>query len=96
MSQKQREQEGDVNALMAYYNVANKNVAELCNHQRATPASHANAIGKMDEKIEAVKEELREAKKEGKATKADALAKRLGKVRTWVMYGWRRGKKVGG
>eukprot|EP00962_Isochrysis_galbana_P017682 scaffold5083_cov39-Isochrysis_galbana.AAC.1 len=63
---------------MAYYNVANKNVAELCNHQRATPASHANAIAKMDEKIETVKAELKQANKDGKA-KAEALAKRLGK-----------------
>ena len=27
-------------ALFNYYNIANKNVAELCNHQRATPPSH--------------------------------------------------------
>eukprot|EP00967_Tisochrysis_lutea_P133502 scaffold234439_cov29-Tisochrysis_lutea.AAC.2 len=64
---------------MAYYNLANKNVAELCNHQRATPASHANAIAKMDEKIEVIKKELKEAKK-ANSSKADTLAKRLGKV----------------
>jgi len=55
VTKKQRDQEGDVNALMAWYNVANKNVAELCNHQRATPASHIGAIAKMDEKIELVR-----------------------------------------
>ena len=47
MSARQRAAEGDVVALMAYYNIANKNVAELCNHQRATPASHANARCRM-------------------------------------------------
>ena len=36
----QRQKEGHVNALFNYYNIANKNVAELCNHQRATPPSH--------------------------------------------------------
>ena len=30
-------------------------VAELCNHQRATPASNIGAIVKMDEKIELVR-----------------------------------------
>ena len=65
VSARQRAAEGDVVALMAYYNIANKNVAELCNHQRATPASHANAIAKMDEKIETLKAELKELKKAG-------------------------------
>ena len=67
VSARQRAAEGDVVALMAYYNIANKNVAELCNHQRATPASHANAIAKMDEKIETLKAELKVSRRRARA-----------------------------
>jgi len=79
VSARQRAAEGDVVALMAYYNIANKNVAELCNHQRATPASHANAIAKMDEKIETLKAELKELKKAGSG-KVEAMTKRISKM----------------
>jgi DNA topoisomerase-1 len=51
----QRRKEGDVNALHNYYTLANKNVAELCNHQKAASAAHGAAMDKMDEKIAAVR-----------------------------------------
>jgi len=75
----QIEKEGHVNALYNYYQIANKNVAELCNHQRATPASHGAALAKMDEKIEKVQKELKEAKK-AKSSKVDNLSARLAKM----------------
>ena len=52
-------QDGDVNALYSFYNTANKNVAELCNHQRATPPAHAIAMEKFDEKVAALKLEMK-------------------------------------
>jgi len=74
-----REKEGDVNALCSWYNTANKNVAILCNHQKAASASHGTTMAKIDEKIEKVTEELKEAKK-AKSSKVDALQKRLVKL----------------
>jgi DNA topoisomerase I len=76
-----REKEGDVNALCSWYNTANKNVAILCNHQKAASASHGTTMAKIDEKIEKVTEELKEAKK-AKSSKVDALQKRLVKLQT--------------
>jgi len=80
VTKQQREKEGDINALFNYYNIANKNVAELCNHQRATPASHQAVIARFDEKIDKVKLEMKEAKKAGSQSKVDALKKRLIKL----------------
>jgi len=36
---------------VAQYNAANRQVAILCNHKRTVPTSHANSIGKMQEKV---------------------------------------------
>ena len=38
-----------------YYQIANKNVAELCNHQKAAAANHGEVLAKFDEKIEKVR-----------------------------------------
>jgi DNA topoisomerase-1 len=80
VTKQQREKEGDINALYNYYQIANKNVAELCNHQRATPASHAASLVKMDEKIAAVRAEVAEAEKAKNAAKAEKLALRVVKM----------------
>jgi hypothetical protein len=77
--QKQLKQ-GRVDAYYHYYNIANKNVAELCNHQRATPASHNAALEKMDEKINKVKQELADAKKAKNASKVTSLTARVDKM----------------
>ncbi|KAL1529831.1 hypothetical protein AB1Y20_000763 [Prymnesium parvum] len=77
----QRQKEGDVNALYNYYQIANKNVAELCNHQKATPASHGAALAKMDEKIAKVTAEYQEARKAKNSTKMDSISKRLEKLK---------------
>ncbi|KAL3902531.1 MAG: hypothetical protein SGPRY_012032 [Prymnesium sp.] len=77
----QRKKEGDVNALYNFYQIANKNVAELCNHQKATPASHGVALAKMDEKIEKAQGEYNEAKKAKNSSKMETVSKRLEKLK---------------
>ena len=63
VTSEQRRREGDVVALCNYYTLANKTVAILCNHQKATSASHGEQLAKMDAQIETVKKELKEARK---------------------------------
>lgn len=75
----QRAREGDLIALNNYYAIANKNVAILCNHQKAASANHDTQMAKLDEKIEKIRSELKEAKK-AKAPKAEGLEKRLEKA----------------
>jgi DNA topoisomerase I len=75
----QRAKEGDLVALNNYYAIANKNVAVLCNHQKAASANHETQMAKIDEKINKVKDELKEAKK-AKSPKAENLTKRLEKM----------------
>ena len=75
----QRRREGDVIALCNYYTLANKQVAILCNHQKAGSASHAEQIAKMDAQLEALTAELKQAKKE-KTNKVEALQKRFDKL----------------
>ena len=71
-----RAKEGDLAALVSWYNTANKNVAVLCNHQKAASASHGTQMAKIDEKIAKIQEELKAAKK-AKLPKAEGLEKRL-------------------
>ena len=75
----QRRRETDVVALCNYYTLANKQVAILCNHQKAASANHGDQMAKMDDQICKVKAELKQAK-EAKLPKADALQKKLDKL----------------
>ena len=75
----QRRRETDVVALCNYYTIANKTVAILCNHQKAASANHTEQMAKMDTQIEAMKAELKDAKK-AKLPKAENLQKRLDKA----------------
>ena len=75
----QRQRETEVVALCNYYTIANKQVAILCNHQKAASANFGDQMAKMDENINKVKAELKEAKK-AKAPKAEGLQKRLDKL----------------
>jgi len=68
-------------ALYDWYNTANKNVAELCNHQKAASPAHEAAMVKMNEKIEALEEELKGVKKEKNAAKTATLEKRIEKAK---------------
>ena len=76
-----KDQKGAENALYEYYNIANKNVAELCNHQKAASPAHEAAMQKMQEKIEGMEAELKTHKKEKNAAKAAALEKRIDKAK---------------
>jgi hypothetical protein len=51
----QRKKEGDVEALCNYYTLANKQVAILCNHQKAAADNHGEKMAKLDEQIEAIR-----------------------------------------
>ncbi|GLC44374.1 DNA topoisomerase 1 [Pleodorina starrii] len=71
------------------YDVANKEVAILCNHQRSVPKTHTNQMEKIQEKLQALSTELKEledelaavqkGKGEGKKASADSLLSRIEK-----------------
>ncbi|RKP06192.1 hypothetical protein THASP1DRAFT_7692, partial [Thamnocephalis sphaerospora] len=46
------------------YNRANREVAVLCNHQRSVPKQHENQMGRMQDKIKAIKYQRWHAKRE--------------------------------
>jgi len=55
--------EGTVQEKKAQYEVANKEVAILCNHQKGVSKTHDVQVGKMAEKHAQIEAELKEAKK---------------------------------
>uniref|UniRef100_A0A8C3T2H2 DNA topoisomerase I n=2 Tax=Chelydra serpentina TaxID=8475 RepID=A0A8C3T2H2_CHESE len=68
--------EDNVAAKLLSYNRANRAVAILCNHQRATPKSFEKSMQNLQAKIDAKKEQLAEAQMELKRAKADLKAKK--------------------
>ena len=54
---------------MLSYNRANREVAVLCNHQRAVPKTHDKSMANLMEKIEKKEETIKEAEKLLKAAK---------------------------
>ncbi|KXZ56848.1 hypothetical protein GPECTOR_1g765 [Gonium pectorale] len=46
------------------YDIANKEVAILCNHQRSVPKTHTNQMEKLQEKLQALNTELKELEDE--------------------------------
>ncbi|KAF8113936.1 hypothetical protein N665_0043s0012 [Sinapis alba] len=60
---------GDVNQKKAVYDQANKEVAIICNHQRAVPKSHGAQVKKLKDKIDELKEGLKQLKTNLKRTK---------------------------
>ena len=71
-----------VDALKAEYDRANKEVAVLCNHQRAVARTHGAQMDKIYDKLSALRDELRLAEEE-------VVAARKGRDRT------KDGRKVG-
>ncbi|VDN01817.1 unnamed protein product [Thelazia callipaeda] len=65
--------------LLLCYNRANRQVAILCNHQRAVPKSHEKSMENLRAKIKAKKVELKEAKEELEKTRGDAAKQRASK-----------------
>jgi len=81
VSQAMKEKKGAEAALYEYYNIANKNVAELCNHQKAASPAHDAAMEKMREKVATMELELKAVKKEKNASKTAQLEKRIDKAK---------------
>ncbi|CAG9536054.1 unnamed protein product [Cercopithifilaria johnstoni] len=65
--------------LLLCYNRANRQVAILCNHQRAVPKSHEKSMENLGAKIKAKKAELKEAKEELEKARGDAAKQRASK-----------------
>lgn len=53
----------DVNALINFYNNANREVAILCNHQRSVPKQHDNTMLRIKKQIEVLREDIKEYRK---------------------------------
>lgn len=73
-----------VDGRKALYDRANKEVAVLCNHQRAVPKQHeeqmskaAAKVGALEGELRALKKELKEAKKSGGAAAAAGVQRKL-------------------
>lgn len=55
-------EDSSVQEYLLSYNRANRQVAILCNHQRAVPKSHEKSMENLAGKIKAKKAEVKEAK----------------------------------
>ncbi|XP_053105103.1 DNA topoisomerase I, mitochondrial isoform X3 [Hemicordylus capensis] len=70
------DEDDNVAAKLLSYNRANRAVAVLCNHQRATPKTFEKSMQNLQAKIDAKKNQLVDAKVELKRAKADHKAKK--------------------
>ncbi|XP_074059030.1 DNA topoisomerase I, mitochondrial isoform X2 [Macrotis lagotis] len=68
--------EDNIAAKILSYNRANRAVAILCNHQRATPKTFEKSMQNLQTKIDAKKEQLAMAKQDLKRAKADAKVRK--------------------
>ncbi|XP_058487005.1 DNA topoisomerase I, like isoform X1 [Solea solea] len=66
----------NVPAKILSYNRANRAVAILCNHQRAPPKTFEKSMQNLQTKIDAKRDQLIDAKRELKSSKADAKVRR--------------------
>merc|ERR1712018_183796 len=62
-------EDDNVTHKMLSYNRANRQVAILCNHQRAVPKTHEKSMENLENKIQAKKDAVKKAEKELKAVK---------------------------
>ncbi|XP_062986005.1 DNA topoisomerase I, mitochondrial isoform X1 [Elgaria multicarinata webbii] len=69
-------EDDNVAAKLLSYNRANRAVAILCNHQRATPKTFEKSMQNLQAKIDAKKDQLCDAKVELKQAKLDHKAKK--------------------
>eukprot|EP00053_Salpingoeca_punica_P013801 m.125017 g.125017 ORF g.125017 m.125017 type:complete len:824 (+) comp16311_c0_seq1:120-2591(+) len=76
--------DGSVEEKMLAYNRSNREVAVLCNHQRAPPKTHDVQVGKMQEVLGQLISEVKEAKAELKAAKAEKDDKKIDKAKKKV------------
>ncbi|XP_025068532.1 DNA topoisomerase I, mitochondrial isoform X3 [Alligator sinensis] len=68
--------EDNVAAKLLAYNRANRAVAVLCNHQRATPKTFEKSMQALQAKIDAKNQQVEDAQAELKRAKADHKAKK--------------------
>ncbi|CAL8355903.1 DNA topoisomerase I, like [Gadus morhua] len=66
----------NIPAKILSYNRANRAVAILCNHQRAAPKTFEKSMQTLQAKIDAKKDQLSDARRELKSSKADAKVRR--------------------
>ncbi|XP_037659289.1 DNA topoisomerase I, mitochondrial isoform X2 [Choloepus didactylus] len=76
--------EDNVAAKILSYNRANRAVAMLCNHQRATPKTFARSMQNLQLKIEAKRERVAEAKAEVEKAEAELGAGGDGKGQSFL------------
>lgn len=67
---REQSQEETVEGRKAEYDRANKEVAILCNHQRAVPKAHTSQMEKLQEKLTGMQDELKELEDDLKKAKA--------------------------
>jgi len=67
--EKLTDEDDNVTAKTLSYNRANREVAILCNHQRAVPKTHDKSMENLDTKIDNKREAVKKAEKEFKAIK---------------------------
>lgn len=72
-------EDGSVHDHLLSYNRANRQVAILCNHQRAVPKSHEKSMENLEAKIKAKKAELKEAKAELEKAHGEAAKRKAQK-----------------
>ncbi|XP_069322033.1 DNA topoisomerase I, mitochondrial [Eulemur rufifrons] len=76
--------EDSIAAKILSYNRANRAVAILCNHQRATPKAFEKSMQTLQTKIKVKKERVAEARVELKRAKADHETRGDGKSRSFL------------
>ncbi|XP_045417305.1 DNA topoisomerase I, mitochondrial isoform X3 [Lemur catta] len=76
--------EDSIAAKILSYNRANRAVAILCNHQRATPKAFEKSMQNLQTKIKVKKEQVVEARVELKRAKADHETQGDGKSRSFL------------
>uniref|UniRef100_A0A8C3WEY9 DNA topoisomerase I n=1 Tax=Catagonus wagneri TaxID=51154 RepID=A0A8C3WEY9_9CETA len=81
-------------AKLLSYNRANRAVAILCNHQRATPKTFEKSMQALRSKIEAKKQQVAEAKAELKAARAGHVPREDGRPESFLDKRQRRLEKL--
>lgn len=82
--QKLTKSKDSVHEKMLSYNRANRQVAILCNHQRAVPKTHEKAMENLENKIKEKKKELKKAKEElenCKGKEKEKIEKKVARVK---------------
>ncbi len=73
--------DGTVDEKNLAYQRANRQVAVLCNHQRAAPKTHDESMAKMQAVFDGIKEQLSEVKKELKKKKKEGDEKKVAQLK---------------